>query len=160
MHFQITQPDGTCPLLVFVNPKSGGRQGDRILRKFQYMLNPRQVYDLSKGGPYEGTNEFQPRIFIMKINWDKNEKQNETHFVNFVNFVMLKKTTKRVIHLSHNMCSHTFLKMFSFDEFVFLFSFCSHVRSGLAMFKDVENFKVICCGGDGTVGWVLEAMGK
>ena len=41
-------------MVVFVNPKSGSNDGVKVMRMFKHLLNPIQVFDLSRGGPREG----------------------------------------------------------------------------------------------------------
>ncbi|KAF6389888.1 diacylglycerol kinase kappa [Rhinolophus ferrumequinum] len=72
----------SCPLLIFINSKSGDHQGIVFLRKFKQYLNPSQVFDLAKGGP----------------------------------------------------------------------------EAGLSMFKNFTRFRIVVCGGDGSVSWVLSLI--
>lgn len=49
-----TLPGPAQPLVVFVNPKSGGNKGSKALHTFCWLLNPRQVFDITafKGAKY------------------------------------------------------------------------------------------------------------
>lgn len=75
--------DEDCtPLLVFINSRSGGQQGEYLIRKFKRLLNPNQIFDLNINNPKET----------------------------------------------------------------------------LENFKNHKNLRILCCGGDGTIGWVLSAL--
>ncbi|XP_033117399.1 diacylglycerol kinase theta-like isoform X3 [Anneissia japonica] len=51
-------PEDHCPLLVFVNTRSGGCQGIEVQDALRKMLNPHQVFDLDQGGPLPGLHVF------------------------------------------------------------------------------------------------------
>jgi hypothetical protein len=63
--------EGRTPLLVFINPKSGGQQGSALLRQLKVLLHDAQIYDLSdatnNGGPKAGLKQFKliPRFRIL-----------------------------------------------------------------------------------------------
>ncbi|XP_029702767.1 diacylglycerol kinase theta isoform X1 [Takifugu rubripes] len=63
---------GVCPLLVFVNPKSGGLKGRELLHSFRKLLNPHQVFDITNGGPLAGLHTFRevPRFRVLVCGGD------------------------------------------------------------------------------------------
>lgn len=57
------------PIIVFINPKSGGNQGSKIMNKCQSLLNPRQVFELSSSqGPEFGLDLFK-KVNIKYLNF-------------------------------------------------------------------------------------------
>ncbi|XP_070256842.1 diacylglycerol kinase theta isoform X2 [Myotis yumanensis] len=65
-------PPDCCPLLVFVNPKSGGLKGRDLLCSFRKLLNPHQVFELTNGGPLPGLHVFaqMPRFRVLVCGGD------------------------------------------------------------------------------------------
>ncbi|KAK6736506.1 hypothetical protein RB195_019285 [Necator americanus] len=56
------------PLLVFVNPKSGGNKGSKALHTLCWLLNPRQVFDItSLKGPKFGLEVYRKIITQLRL---------------------------------------------------------------------------------------------
>ncbi|KAH7286357.1 hypothetical protein KP509_32G003300 [Ceratopteris richardii] len=60
-----------CPVLTFVNSKSGGQLGAKLLDSYQTILSPSQVFDLSKVNPEQVLQVFYKKLEKLKSRGDK-----------------------------------------------------------------------------------------
>lgn len=51
--WQLTIPSTHTPILVFINPRSGGLYGSQLLPRFRRLLHPIQVVNLQDKNPQE-----------------------------------------------------------------------------------------------------------
>lgn len=72
-----TVPDivPSCPVLVFVNSKSGGQLGGELLVTYRSLLNQNQVFDLSEDAPDKALH----RIYLNIEKHKKNEDRFASH---------------------------------------------------------------------------------
>ncbi|VDM42445.1 unnamed protein product [Toxocara canis] len=64
----LSLPGPSQPLLVFVNPKSGGNKGSKALHTLCWLLNPRQVFDITTmKGPKYGLEMFRKVVKQLRM---------------------------------------------------------------------------------------------
>jgi len=67
-----------CPVLVFVNSKSGGQLGGGLLTTYASLLNENQVFDLGKEGPDAVLRRIYLNLAKLKADEDSDVKEYAT----------------------------------------------------------------------------------
>ena len=140
------------PLLVCVNGKSGGGQGAEVMCKINKMVNPCQVFDITKmGGSYLKTCTAPP---------SPNAKRARVGCPG-VGCPLLPPA----MHTEAPAIKTAILRSFCFYLRVFpkphqlpVSPTSTGAVQPLLMFRNVPEFRILVCGGDGTVGWVLNSL--
>ncbi|XP_055836392.1 diacylglycerol kinase 1-like [Solanum dulcamara] len=67
----------TCPVLVFINSKSGGQLGGQLLFTYSTLLNKNQVFDLGEKAPDKVLHQFYSNLEKHKQNGDSSSYEIE-----------------------------------------------------------------------------------
>ncbi|KAL2328284.1 hypothetical protein Fmac_021711 [Flemingia macrophylla] len=64
-----------CPVLVFVNSKSGGQLGGNLLKTYRTLLNPKQVFDLGEQAPDKALSTVYANLESLNVRGDQFAKE-------------------------------------------------------------------------------------